>query len=333
MVLIVGSLGTIGLISGGTAAASAVAARVDADLVDVNTNLAYEDTAAAGTGMVIDSDGVVLTNNHVVRGATTIHVRDVGKNKTYSATVVGYDIDADIAVLRLEGASGLKTVPIGNSSSLRVGAAVTAIGNAGGTGGTPSASSGTVTALDKSITAEDELVGPEQLSGLIETTASLEPGDSGGPLVSASGKVVGMDTAASSGFQFQSGTNEGFAIPINTALSIADQIEAGHFSSTVHAGATAFLGVEVTSMGYFRGTSFFSGALVDAVVPASPAEKAGIGYGDVITSFGGRSITSATALTTAVLKASPGTKVELRWVDQYGTSHHATVTLANGPPQ
>ncbi len=335
LVVVVGGFAAIGLVPKGTAAtATNVATKVDPGLVDVNTNLAYENAAAAGTGMVIASDGEVLTNNHVIRGATKIRVRDVGNNRTYSATVAGYDVNADVAVLKLKGASGLKTVPIGNSSSLKVGAAVTAIGNAGGTGGTPSWTRGTVTALNQSITADDELIGTlEQLTGLIETNAPLEPGDSGGTLVNVAGKVVGVDTAASSGFQFRFAAKENFAIPINSALAIANRIETAHFSGNVHAGATAFLGVEVESTGYFRGPSFPSGALVDAVFPASPAAKAGLVDGDVITSLNGHSITSPTSLTNAVLAASPGMKAAFTWVDQYGRSHRVTVKLGSGPPQ
>ena len=206
-----------------------------AGMVDVNTNLGYENAAAAGTGMVLSSAGEVLTNNHVIEGATTIKVRDVGNGQTYDASVVGYDVAADVAVVQLKSASGLKTVPIGNSSAVKVGAKVTAIGNAGGTGGTPSSASGTVAALDQSITASDELNGTsEQLTGLIETNAAIEPGDSGGPLVNATGDVIAMVTAGSSGFEFQHGAGEGFAIPINTATALARQMESGRFSGNVH---------------------------------------------------------------------------------------------------
>ena len=316
------------------ASATTGTARVIAGLVDVNTNLAYENAAAAGTGMVLSPGGEVLTNNHVIRGATTIDVRDVDNGKTYSATVVGYDVAADVAVLQLKNASDLKTVPIGNSTSVAVGAKVVAIGNAGGTSGTPSTASGTVTALDQSITASDELTGTsEELTGLIETNAGIEPGDSGGALVNTGGRVVGITTAASSGFEFQPGGNEGFAIPIDTAISLARKIESGSFSGDVHGSATAFLGVDVLSSGYFSAGSFFAGALVGAIVPASPAQAAGLVSGDVITSLGGQSITSPTALTDALLTMSPGEKVQLGWVDAFGTEQSATVTLAHGPPQ
>ncbi len=209
--------------AGGPGDVSAIASKVDPGLVDVNTTLGYQQEEAAGTGIVLTSNGVVLTNNHVIDGATSISVTDVGSHKTYTASVVGYDRTKDIAVLQLNNASGLQTATIGNSSNASVGEQVVGIGNAGGTGGTPSAAGGTVTALNQSITASDEGDGTsEQLSGLIQTNADIQPGDSGGALVNTSGQVLGVDTAASDGYSFQyngqSTGDQGFAIPINTAL-------------------------------------------------------------------------------------------------------------------
>ena len=251
----------------------------------------------------------ILTNNHVIDGATSISVTDVGNHKTYTASVVGYDRTKDIAVLQLQNASGLQTATLGNSSNASVGENVVGIGNAGGTGGTPSAVGGTVTALNQSITASDDGDGTsEQLSGLIETNADIQPGDSGGSLVNTSGDVIGMDTAASAGTSFQyngqssSGT-QGFAIPIDTALSIAKTIEEGSGSSTVHIGETAFLGVEINAQssssgdgsgeggggfgGFFGGNSgstgntgntgsSVSGASVASTVTNGPAQEAGL---------------------------------------------------------
>ncbi len=226
-----------------------VEAKVDPGLVDVVSTLDYGQGEAAGTGIVLSSSGEVLTNNHVVEGATSIAVTDIGNGKTYTAKVVGYDVTSDVAVIKLQGASGLQTASLGNSSTVAAGESVVAIGNAGGAGGTPSAAPGTVTSLDQSITASDESSGSaEQLTGLVETNADIQPGDSGGPLVNASGQVVAIDTAASSTFEFQfvgsqngSGT-EGYAIPINKALSLAKQIESGKSSLSVHIGNSAFLG-------------------------------------------------------------------------------------------
>ena len=234
--------------AGGPSDATAIAKGVDPGLVDVNTTLGYEDAQAAGTGIVLTSSGEVLTNNHVIDGSTSIHVTDIGNGQTYSAQVVGYDRTADVAVIQLDGASGLKVASLGDSSKIAVGEPVVAIGNAGGVGGTPSVAGGSVTGLGKSITASDEGGGnAEQLTGLIEVNADIQPGDSGGPLVNSSGDVLGMDTAAASGISFQTPDSDGYAIPIDTAVAVAGQIESSAASDTVHIGATAFLGVEVTA--------------------------------------------------------------------------------------
>jgi S1-C subfamily serine protease len=312
--------------NGGAPATSGVAARVDPGLVDVNTQLGLLGGAAAGTGMVVSSSGEVLTNNHVVDGATSVSVTDIGNGRTYNATVVGTDKSNDVAVLRLSDASGLATVTLGDSSKLGTGQAVTAIGNAGGTGGTPSVTTGDVTALDQSITASDEIDGSsEQLSGLIQTDASLQPGDSGGPLVDNSARVVGMDTAASEGFQFQSGSGESYSIPIDRAISIARQIEAGQGSTTVHIGPAALLGVSVLN------SSSPAGAVVKQVVSGSPASQAGIVAGDVITSLGAQDVNSATALSDLMYPHHPGDAVKVGWVDSTGQQHSATVHLTTGP--
>jgi len=336
--------------SGAPSDVSAIASKVDPGLVDINTTLSYQEEEAAGTGMVLTSSGEVLTNNHVIDGATSISVTDVGNGQTYSATVVGYDIPRDLAVLQLHGASGLQTVSIGNSSNVSVGESVVGIGNAGGTGGTPSAAGGSVTALDQTITASDDGDGTtEQLSGLIESNADIQPGDSGGPLVDTNGQVLGIDTAASAGYSFQSGGQSGggsgYSIPINEATTVAKEIEAGQGSSTIHIGLTAFLGVLVaptSSSGggygggyggsFGGGGSQQSGVSVSGVVTGDPANEAGIATGDVITAFEGSSVDSPSALTTALVPHHPGDKVQITWTDTSGQSHTATVQLASGPP-
>jgi S1-C subfamily serine protease len=326
---------------------SQIAARVDPGLVDVVSTDGLAQATSAGTGIVLTSNGEILTNNHVISGATSVKVTDIGNGKTYTATVVGYDASSDIAVLQLQGASGLTTASLGNSSSVGVGNAVTALGNAQGKGGTPSVATGTVTALNQSITASDELSGSqEQLSGLIETNANIQPGDSGGPLVNAYGQVIGIDTAASSQYQFQSAGNtatSAYSIPINSAIALASQIEAGNGSSTVHIGATAFLGVGVAGtqgsgngfggFGGFGGNngSGTSGAYLQNVEQGSPAANAGLAAGDTITSIGGTSVSTSQDIQRVLVKYHPGDKVPVSWTDQSGQSHTATVTLATGP--
>ena len=313
--------------SGGPADASAIASGVDPALVDVNTTLGYQSAEAAGTGIVLTSNGEVLTNNHVIDGATSISVTDVGNGRVYSATVVGYDRSSDIAVLRLKGASGLKVASIGNSSEVRVGQAVVGIGNAGGVGGTPEVAGGSVVALNRSITATEQDGGnPENLKGLIEVNAGIQPGDSGGPLVDTAGKVLGMDTAASAGFSFQTSGTQGYAIPINSAIAIAKQIASGHASTTIHLGRTGFLGVGVLAT---AGGS--PGALVVRVQQGAPAASAGLVAGDVIRSLDGKAVATPQGLTTLIQQYHPGDRVQLTWTDSSGARHSATLRLAVGP--
>jgi S1-C subfamily serine protease len=299
---------------------------VQAGVVVVDTNLAYEHGAAAGTGIVLTSSGEVLTNNHVIRGATTIHVVLPGTRRTYAARVLGYDVTADVALLQLQHASGLATASIGDSSTLVRGQLVTAVGNAGGTGAL-TVTKGRITGLGRTITVSDDQGGSVQLANLVETDAPLQPGDSGGPLLDSAHRVVGMDSAASARFSFH-GTNDAYAIPINRAVSIARQIVAGHGSTQVHVGGTAFLGVQVQPAGAIE-----SGVLVGGVVPGGPVAKAGVVAGDVITAVDKHSVASGAKLVSVLLVHHPGDKVALAWHDPSSGSHTSTITLASGPPQ
>ena len=330
---------------------SQIASRVDPGLVDVVSTLGDQQATAAGTGIVLTSNGEILTNNHVIDGATSIKVTDVGNGRTYTAKVVGYDASQDVAVIQLQNASGLTVASLGDSSTVQTGDSVVALGNAGGKGGTPSVATGAVTALNQSITASDEGSGnSEQLTGLIETNANIQPGDSGGSLVNSYGQVIGMDTAASSGTQFQSQsgqtTEQAYAIPINEATSIARQIVAGTTSANVHIGATAFLGIESSSSSQGSGSGFggsgfggfggsqgnsATGVTISGTLSGSPAANAGLTAGDTITSVGGQSVSTAQDIAHALVKYHPGDSISITWVDQSGQSQTTTVTLANGP--
>jgi S1-C subfamily serine protease len=325
----------------GPSDAASIAARVDSGLVDVNTTIDYGAAQAAGTGMVLTSNGEVLTNNHVVQGATTISVTDVGNGKTYQATVVGYSVTKDVAVLRLTGASGLRTVTRATSVASS-GEQVVGIGNAGGTGGTPSYAGGTITATGQSISASDELTGTsEHLTGMLETNADIESGDSGGPLVNAAGQVIGMDTAGSQTFQLNSQSGgTGFAIPISTATSIAAQITAAHASSIVHVGPTAFLGVQISqansggfNSGYGNGNPApANGVQISGVVSGSPAAGSGLADGDVITAVAGHTVSSQTALQTVMVNdVRPGERVTVDYTDTSGRQHSVSLVLTSGP--
>ncbi|MGH9170602.1 MAG: S1C family serine protease [Acidimicrobiales bacterium] len=311
---------------GGSLNASAIAAKVDPALVDIDSVVDNgQGGEEAGTGIVLTPGGEILTNNHVIRGATKIEVTDIGNGRSYDATIVGTDVTADIAVIQLTGASGLHTANLGNSSSLKVGEPVLALGNAGGVGGTPSTAAGSVVALDKKITATDASSDTsERLSGLVESTAPIQPGDSGGALVNASGQVLAIDTAGNGGPGLDSTSTQAYSIPIDTAVGIAQQIEAGDASSTVHIGEAAILGVEYTAQ---------SGNTIAAVEAGLPAAKAGIVAGDEIVSLNGKSISSLVALSNAMYPFHPGDQVTVGFDTSSGAHETVTLTLVAGPPQ
>ncbi len=330
-----------------TSAAAKLAKMVDPGLVDVMTNISYQGASAAGTGIVISANGLILTNNHVIEGATSISVRDVATNVVYRATVVGYDASADVAVLQLKNASGLRTAPIGNSATLKSGQLVVGVGNAGGVGGTPSYAGGSVVALAKSRSAADPSNPSqmEQLTGMIETNASILPGDSGGPLVNAKGRIIGMDTAGSSSGFYGYDPNgsvaaQSYAIPINTALAIAIAIEKGQSSSTVHVGSTAYLGIEVVPTGS-TGTGGFDygapqvsgGITIAGLVAGSPAASSGLAVGDVVTSVDGHTISTVVALSQYESKLKVGGRLTIGYTTTSGATERAVIKLAAGPPQ
>jgi S1-C subfamily serine protease len=298
--------------------ASTALGLVGPQIVDLDAKLGYQSAVGAGTGIVIDGS-VILTNNHVVAGATNLTARSISNGQTYPATVIGYDRQHDIAVVQLAG-GGLPVANIGNSETVTVGERIVSLGNAGGVGGAPSAVDGRVAALNQTVSANDALTGStETLNGLIQVDAAIRPGDSGGPTVNEANQVIGMNTAASQNYHL--GRGQGFAIPINEAMAIAGQIRSGASSPSVHIGPTAFLGVGVND------APGGSGAIVRQVIPTGPAAGAGINPNDVISSVNGQPVNSATALTNILDQHHPGEGVS---VGLEGRS--ANVTLSEGPP-
>jgi S1-C subfamily serine protease len=287
----------------------------------------------AGTGMVLTSDGEVLTNNHVVKGAWKIQVRVPGSS-SYTATVVGVDPAHDVALIQLQDASGLSTISPGDSSSVTVGENVAGIGNALGRGGSPTVANGAVTGLNRSITANDPDGTSERLTGMIQTNAHIQPGDSGGGLVNADGQVIGMITAGSdTQTTSASQASVGFAIPISTALDVVDQIHAGG-GGTVLMGERGYLGVGVRGLDSDPTTAaqlgVQSGALVVGVEPNGPAAGAGMTAPAVITAVDGKQVTSPNTLGPLLHAHVPGDNAQITWVDGTGT-HTATVQLISGP--
>jgi S1-C subfamily serine protease len=248
-------------------------------LVIINTTLQYSSEAAAGTGMVINADGLVLTNNHVIENSTKITATVAATGKNYLAKVVGYDVTGDIALIQLQNASGLHPVPTGDSSQVKTGATVMAMGNAEGRSEIVSVT-GQVTGINQTITASDQggAVTSETLHGMIETNANIVAGDSGGPLVNSAGRVIGMDTAGNDVSFNQQQPASGFAIPINTALAVAHQIRTGQASSSIVIGYPPFVGIYV-------GQSSSSNPQQQAA--AQQQQQQGNGFGGFGNGFGG----------------------------------------------
>jgi len=343
-----------------------IVSKVRPGLVLINTTLQYNSEAAAGTGMVINADGLVLTNNHVIEGSTKITASVISTGKTYQARVVGYDDTGDVALIQLQNASGLTTVPIGNSSSVKAGNAVVALGNAEGQGKI-TATAGHVTALNMTISASDEAgsTSTETLHGMIQTNADIVPGDSGGPLASSAG-VIGMDTAGNDAGD-QQGPAAGFAIPINTALSVARQIAAGHASSAITIGYPPFVGVFIGSGSssnpqtqaqqqqngassgsgstpgcYSSNTDLTvpssiapvsSGTLIDGTICGSPAAAAGMTGGAVITAVNGQAVGSPDDFASTMTRFRPGDTISVTWVSPSGQRTTSNLHLTAGPPQ
>ena len=310
---------------------SVLLSQVVPGLVDINTTLSYQGAVGAGTGILLSPDGEVLTNNHVIEGATDITAVSLANSRTYPVDVIGFDRASDIALVRLRGATGLPTAILGTSSTLAVGDPIAAIGNSNGSSAPPSYAPGTVTEIGASVRASDESGGgARELYDLIRVAAEIRPGDSGGPLVNGVGQVVGVNVAATLTYRMGGVTGgEGFAIPIDRALGIANQIRSGVISDSIHLGDTAFIGVGIAdSSPMSRGPA---GAVVRQVLPGTPAGQIGLFSGDVITAVDGIPINSAEDLSNVMDQRRPGDIIMLTWIDRAGIPRSAPLVLAKGP--
>jgi S1-C subfamily serine protease len=321
----------------GTINAQAIAAKVDPALVDINTvvQTATSTGAASGTGMIITSSGEVLTNNHVVDQSISISVTIAGHAGSYKAHVIGVSPTADVALIQIEGLSGLPTVTFADSSSVKVGDPVVALGNALGQGGTPALTQGQITAVDQTITASEGSGRSETLNGMIQSDAGISPGDSGGALVNSAGQVIGMITAGEAqGFR-TTVSPIGYAVNTNSALTVVNEIRAGQASADVIIGPVGYIGVQIRDLNQQLaaqyGLNITSGPLVWAVQAGSPAEQAGMTRLSVITKIGSTSVDSSASLGNALHAYKPGANVAVTWIDQNGASHTKMLTLTTGP--
>ena len=301
--------------------------RVIDDTAIANINGVIPQGRIAGTGMVLTAGGIVLTNNHVVADTTSLTAQLAGRGPVYTATVIGVDPTQDVALIQLEGASGLPTTPFDLSGSLAVGDPVTGKGNALGRNGAPVVATGTVTSLDETIRVQDEAATiVETLDGVICFDAPIQAGDSGGPLLNADGSVIGMDTAGSVNTASGAAATWGCAIPITRAMTIAQQIRSGVQSPYIESGHRGVLGVALGPAAVRGGT------VVVSVTPGDAAASAGITSGDVIISVAGLAVASVADFNQVMQDRRPGDDLTVTWRDVQGTTHSAGVSLSAGPP-
>ncbi|MBO0830421.1 MAG: trypsin-like peptidase domain-containing protein [Actinobacteria bacterium] len=373
-----GNNGPLGLGNNGNGSGAAISSAtlqkvknaVQPGLVIINSQLNFSNESAAGTGMIISKSGLVLTNNHVISQTTALTVKVVATNSTYSAKWLGYDQGSDVAVIQIQHAPPLTPVPLGDSSTVKVGDPVVGMGNAGGQN-VISAVTGNITGIDKTIMASDQGASApaETLTGMLQTDAPIISGDSGGPLASVAGKVIGMDTAASPD---NLGGNFGFAIPINKAMTIAHRISSGKAGAGVQIGSTGFVGVLVAGCGSTQSqlaspqaqfqqeqgcpgaqqlppasscvnipqtglpatiAPAQSGTLILGVICRTPAATAGMTPGDVITKVAGQQVSSPKSLMDALKNFHGGSKVSITWVTTSGQAVTRTLTVGAAPPQ
>ncbi len=316
----------------------------DSGVVAISALDAYGGDRLSATGIVVDQGGEVITNNHVVEGATSITVQVGEVGRWYPATVVGAAPTRDIAVLAVAGAEDLRPLAMARSEELRTGSPIVVLGNQGK--GAPSASAGEVVGMGKRLAATDPVTeAPEELLGMIEMDVPVQPGDSGGPVLDTSGQVVGMTTAGEEIVDGLVPADAAYAIPITAVLAVAQQIEAGRSGPGLVLGAPAFLGVEadtyipaveagpppVLALLGDQGSRPAAGALVLQVLSGSPAAVAGMRAGDVIVRLATDRVDSLGSLRTALEGLHPGAKVQVCWVDPTGTPAVAIVDLAPGP--
>jgi len=270
---------------------------------------------AAGTGVIISSDGEIMTNAHVIDGASTVKVTLAGESQARTASVIGEDTAADLALLKISNVKGLPAAALGKSSDIAVGDDVVAIGNALALRGGPTVTRGIISALDRSLES-----GTSTMTGLIQTDASISSGNSGGPLVDATGKVIGINSAVAASGQGSQAENIGFAIAIDNALPVLDRLR-----NHTRAAAAGYLGVRSSDP-----SDGSRGATVRSVDAGSAAARAGIQTGDLITAVDGKSVDGAAALGAAIRAHTPGSPVKITLI-RNGNERTVTADLSQRP--
>ena len=296
----------------------------------VNVVAQSGDSKGEGTGFIVRSDGIIVTNFHVVEGASNLTVLTSDADPVhYDARVIGGDVQSDIAVLKVD-ATGLPTVPLGNSDDLQLGQPVVAIGYALGLQGGPSVTDGIVSSVTRQITVPDERCtecsdGQRVYTHVIQTDAAINPGNSGGPLVNLAGQVVGINTAGAN-----TAENIGFAIQIDSAKPVIFQAAENPSQPVAFMGITSAAPTNPQVQFQFNPPVDHGAVIVD-LVPGGPAESAGIAVGDTIVQFDGKDVTDPDQLGQLIRDHSPGDQVTVGVVHADGSAGQVTVTLGTNP--
>lgn len=306
--------------------AQAVAQKVENSVVGIRTTTSVSsffggksESTGEGSGVVYSSDGYIITNYHVIQSAVEsngkidVYIGSIESNP-YSASVVGYNISDDLAVIKID-ATGLTPVEIGDSSSLQVGQTVITVGNPGGLEFMGSVTSGIISGLNRKVSSTSTV-------SLIQTDAAINPGNSGGALLNVKGQLVGINSSKIVSEEYE---GMGFAIPVNEAVEKCDKIISKENSAQSYIGVAVSTKYTSSVLSYY---GYPSGAVVANVDEDSPADKAGIKRGDIITEFDGNKITEYTQLTDILKETDPGKKVKVKYY-RSGKTQTATLTVGS----
>lgn len=305
---------------GNTSIAKAAAVIAPSVVTITNTTANGGDT---GTGIIVSSDGEIITNNHVVEGSTDLKVRLAGATNAVEARILSTDPGNDLALIKLVNASGLTPATLADPESLAVGDTVIAVGYALALDGGPSVTSGIISALNRTLTDTDGA-----LDGLIQTDAAISSGNSGGPLINLEGQVVGVNTAVYNSSNSTAANNIGFAIGVAEVQRVVAILRGDASGTTPNQSRTqGYLGI---GLGDRRDGG--SGAVITEVQADSPADKAGLKVNDVVVAINGKTVTGQGALIAAIRDAAPGDKVTIT-VDRDGDKKELVATLTTRPAE
>lgn len=305
----------------GTSNVAKAAAVIAPSIVTIDS--VSSSSEAVGTGIIVTSDGEIVTNNHVVEGATSVRVRLRGQTEPIIADVLGTDPSNDLALIKLRNASGLTAATFADPASLAVGDQVVAVGYALALDGDPTVTTGIISALNRTFTIDENTI----LNGLIQTDTAISSGNSGGPLINMKGEVVGINTAVATSDSNSAANNIGFSIGVKEVVRVVGILREQSADKTGTQRGQGFLGIRLGSR-----TDGGSGAVIGEITSGSPAAKAGLRVNDVVLEVNGQTIDGDAALVAIIRDSAPGDKISIK-VLRDGKKLDLTATLVSRSDQ